>query len=218
MAGDILLYQTDLVPIGDDQRQHLELDARHRRAVQPALRRDVQASRRRDLPRGRRADHGPAGARAARCPRPAAPRRATVRPARPAGGRPQEVQDGGDRLRARGSPRPDEKPGISNLIEIMSVATGRVDPRDRGALRRPGLRPVQGGSRRGGRRASRADPAALPGAAGRRAAAARAARPRRREGARGLRPHARADVRAHGLRAAVAHESAPRPSGRNAQH
>src|SRR6476661_5503497 len=25
MAGDILLYQTDMVPIGDDQRQHLEL-------------------------------------------------------------------------------------------------------------------------------------------------------------------------------------------------
>ena len=25
MAGDILLYQTDQVPIGDDQRQHLEL-------------------------------------------------------------------------------------------------------------------------------------------------------------------------------------------------
>jgi tryptophanyl-tRNA synthetase len=25
MAGDVLLYQTDLVPIGDDQRQHLEL-------------------------------------------------------------------------------------------------------------------------------------------------------------------------------------------------
>ena len=25
MAGDILLYQTDLVPIGDDQRQHVEL-------------------------------------------------------------------------------------------------------------------------------------------------------------------------------------------------
>ena len=25
MAGDILLYQTDLVPIGEDQRQHLEL-------------------------------------------------------------------------------------------------------------------------------------------------------------------------------------------------
>src|SRR4029453_14179229 len=25
MAGDILLYETDIVPIGDDQRQHLEL-------------------------------------------------------------------------------------------------------------------------------------------------------------------------------------------------
>ena len=25
MAGDILLYRTDIVPIGDDQRQHLEL-------------------------------------------------------------------------------------------------------------------------------------------------------------------------------------------------
>src|SRR4029434_8088822 len=25
MAADILLYQTDLVPVGDDQRQHLEL-------------------------------------------------------------------------------------------------------------------------------------------------------------------------------------------------
>ena len=25
MAGDILLYQADAVPIGDDQRQHLEL-------------------------------------------------------------------------------------------------------------------------------------------------------------------------------------------------
>src|SRR5438874_448510 len=25
MAGDILLYQTDIVPIGDDQKQHLEL-------------------------------------------------------------------------------------------------------------------------------------------------------------------------------------------------
>ena len=25
MAGDILLYQTDLVPVGIDQKQHLEL-------------------------------------------------------------------------------------------------------------------------------------------------------------------------------------------------
>src|ERR687896_443452 len=25
MAGDVLLYQTDIVPVGDDQRQHVEL-------------------------------------------------------------------------------------------------------------------------------------------------------------------------------------------------
>ena len=25
MAGDILLYSTDLVPVGEDQKQHLEL-------------------------------------------------------------------------------------------------------------------------------------------------------------------------------------------------
>src|SRR5207237_8973443 len=25
MAGDILLYQTEIVPVGDDQRQHVEL-------------------------------------------------------------------------------------------------------------------------------------------------------------------------------------------------
>ena len=32
MAGDILLYQTDIVPIGDDQRQHLELAVTSRSA------------------------------------------------------------------------------------------------------------------------------------------------------------------------------------------
>ena len=37
MAADILLYDTDRVPVGDDQRQHLELTARHRGAVQRAL-------------------------------------------------------------------------------------------------------------------------------------------------------------------------------------
>jgi tryptophanyl-tRNA synthetase len=25
MAADILLYQTDIVPVGDDQKQHVEL-------------------------------------------------------------------------------------------------------------------------------------------------------------------------------------------------
>ncbi len=47
MAGDILLYQADIVPIGDDQRQHLELSRNDRRALQPALRRDVDGAARR---------------------------------------------------------------------------------------------------------------------------------------------------------------------------
>ena len=61
MAGDILLYQTDIVPIGDDQRQHLELARDVAARFNSRLRRDVQASRR-GLSRGRCADHGPAGA------------------------------------------------------------------------------------------------------------------------------------------------------------
>ena len=61
MAGDILLYQTDIVPIGDDQRQHLELVARHRAAVQLALRRDLRRARRR-LPGDGRARDEPPGA------------------------------------------------------------------------------------------------------------------------------------------------------------
>ena len=41
-AADILLYDADVVPVGQDQKQHLESDPRHRPAVQPRLRRDVQ--------------------------------------------------------------------------------------------------------------------------------------------------------------------------------
>ena len=61
MAGDILLYQTDIVPIGDDQRQHLELarDVAERFNARFGETFVVPDG---DLPRGRRADHGPAGA------------------------------------------------------------------------------------------------------------------------------------------------------------
>ena len=97
MAGDILLYQTDLVPIGDDQRQHLELA---RDVAQRFNSRYGETFTRagRTLPRARRADHGPAGAdeqdgddrrhRAGDGP-----------DRRPAGRDPQEVQVGGDGLR-----------------------------------------------------------------------------------------------------------------------
>ena len=42
MAADILLYDTNAVPVGQDQRQHLEMTARHRDQVQPGLRRDLR--------------------------------------------------------------------------------------------------------------------------------------------------------------------------------
>ena len=39
MAADILVYRATHVPVGDDQKQHLELAARHRAEVQQRLRR-----------------------------------------------------------------------------------------------------------------------------------------------------------------------------------
>ncbi len=76
MAGDILLYQTDLVPIGDDQRQHLELARDVAERFNQRFGETFTRARGR-LPRGRRADQGPAGAGAARCRRRAARRRAS---------------------------------------------------------------------------------------------------------------------------------------------
>ena len=99
MAGDILLYQTDLVPIGDDQRQHLELT----RDV--AERFNQRFGETFTIPEGvypddRRADQGPPGARAADVDdaRRGAGRRAHARPARRD---PQEVQDARSPIRAR---------------------------------------------------------------------------------------------------------------------
>ena len=61
MAGDILLYQTDIVPIGDDQRQHLELARDIAERFNARFGETFIVPRGR-LSRGRRADHGPAGA------------------------------------------------------------------------------------------------------------------------------------------------------------
>ena len=63
MAGDILLYQADIVPIGDDQRQHLEL-ARDIAERFNARFGEIFTVPRRRLPGGRRPDHvapGPVG-------------------------------------------------------------------------------------------------------------------------------------------------------------
>ena len=104
MAGDILLYQADIVPIGDDQRQHLELarDIAERFNTRFGETFTVPGGR---LPRGRRPDHGPAGAD----PEDVHDRRHAAghdRDARRARRDPQEVPLGRDRLRAARSGAP----------------------------------------------------------------------------------------------------------------
>ena len=123
MAGDILLYQTDIVPIGDDQRQHLELtrDVAERFNSRYGETFTVPQG---VYPGGRRAGQEPPGARAADV---------DVR-REPAGRRPDRRRAGrrsgrSSRRRsptrsARSATTSQAKPGISNLIEIMSVATG----------------------------------------------------------------------------------------------
>jgi len=122
MAGDILLYQTDVVPIGDDQRQHLELT----RDV--AERFNARFGETFTVPEGR---YPELGARIMDLQEPTNKMATT-------GGTAQgtvlivdepdvirrkfrsAVTDSGREVRHDR----DEKPGVSNLIEIMSVATG----------------------------------------------------------------------------------------------
>src|SRR5512132_3500550 len=123
MAGDILLYQADIVPIGDDQRQHLELS----RNI--AERFNSRFGETFKVPEGVYPEEG------ARIKNLQEPERlmSTTRGA-PAGvvrliDPPEEVRrkfktavtDSGTEVRHD----PEEKAGVSNLIEIMAVATGR---------------------------------------------------------------------------------------------
>ncbi|MGH2920515.1 MAG: tryptophan--tRNA ligase [Gaiellaceae bacterium] len=122
MAGDILLYQTDIVPIGDDQRQHVELT----RDI--AERFNARFGETFKVPEGVFPEEG------ARIKNLQEPERlmSTTR------GAPQGVVrmvDAPDVVRKKFKTAvtdsgtdvrhaPDEKPGISNLIEIMAVVSG----------------------------------------------------------------------------------------------
>ena len=135
MAGDILLYQTNIVPIGDDQRQHLELT----RDV--AERFNGRYGQTFTVPEGVYPEEG------ARIKNLQQPERLMSTSA----GNPQgvvRIVDEPDVIRSKfktavtDSGRevrhdPAEKPGISNLLEIMSVATGEpvssLEPRYDGA-------------------------------------------------------------------------------------
>jgi tryptophanyl-tRNA synthetase len=124
MAGDILLYQTDIVPIGDDQRQHLELS----RDV--AERFNTRFGETFKVPEG---VYPEVGARIMDLQEPTKKMSTT-------GGTPQgtllmldppdvirkkvrsAVTDSGSEVR-RGA----DKPGVTALIDVMTVATGE-DP------------------------------------------------------------------------------------------
>jgi tryptophanyl-tRNA synthetase len=121
MAGDILLYQTDIVPIGDDQRQHLEL------ARDVGERFNSRFGKTFKLPEG---VYPEVGARIMDLQEPTNKMSTTA-------GTPQgtvrildepdvirkkfrsAVTDSGSEIR-----RADDKPGVSNLIEILSSLTG----------------------------------------------------------------------------------------------
>ena len=122
MAGDILLYQTDIVPVGDDQRQHIEL------ARDVGERFNSRYGETFKIPRGVFPE---VGARIMDLQEPTKKMSTT-------GGTAQGtvlVLDPPDVIRKKfktavtDSGRdvryaPDEKPGVSNLIEILSVASG----------------------------------------------------------------------------------------------
>jgi tryptophanyl-tRNA synthetase len=122
MAGDILLYQTDLVPIGDDQRQHLEL------ARDIAERFNFRYGETFKVPDGQ---FPSVGGRIMDLQDPTSKMSTTLSSEQGA----VYINDSADAIRKKfksavtDSERevrydPAEKPGVSNLLEIMSVATG----------------------------------------------------------------------------------------------
>jgi tryptophanyl-tRNA synthetase len=126
MAGDILLYQTDIVPVGDDQRQHIEL------ARDVAERFNARYGETFKVPRGVFPE---VGARIMDLQEP-------TKKMSTSGGTLQGtvyVLDPPDVLAKKfktavtDSGReiaydPDGKPGVSNLIEILAVASDRAIP------------------------------------------------------------------------------------------
>jgi tryptophanyl-tRNA synthetase len=122
MAGDILLYQTDLVPIGDDQRQHLEL------ARDVAERFNYRYGETFRVPEGQ---FPAVGGRIMDLQDPTSKMSTTLSSEQGA----VYIVDSPDAIRKKfksavtDSGRevryaPEEKPGVSNLLEILNVATG----------------------------------------------------------------------------------------------
>jgi tryptophanyl-tRNA synthetase len=122
MAGDILLYQTDLVPIGEDQRQHLELT----RDI--AERFNYRYGETFTIPDG---VYPEVGGRVMDLQEPTKKMSTTLSSEQGA----LYMTDDPDVIRKKFKTAvtdsekeirhdPEAKPGIANLLEIMSVATG----------------------------------------------------------------------------------------------
>ncbi|MGH2927735.1 MAG: tryptophan--tRNA ligase, partial [Solirubrobacteraceae bacterium] len=123
MAADILLYQTDVVPVGVDQRQHVELtrniaerfNSRFGAVLKlPQGQYPEEGARVMDLQEPTKKMSTSSGADAGRIllvDDPAAIHRKIM----------AAVTDTGHEVR-----QAPDKPGITNLIDIMSVATGRT--------------------------------------------------------------------------------------------
>ena len=120
-AGDILLYQTDLVPVGEDQRQHIELarnvaerfNSRYGETFTlPAVETPPVGGRIMDLqePANKMSTTGGTAQGTVLIADPRDVIRKKFKTA---------VTDSGSEIR-----RAPDKPGVTNLIEIMSVATG----------------------------------------------------------------------------------------------
>ena len=181
MAADILLYDANVVPVGDDQRQHLELarelanrfNNRYGETfVVPEAAIPGTAARVMDLQHPERkmskSADSPLG---------------TI-----------GLLDSDDDITRKvrkavtdtdGEVRYDreEKPGLANLLELLAAATGRT-PRGRGGGLHP-LRRPQERRRRGAVRAVAPDPGATPRPRRRSGLRRRRARTRRGAGARG---------------------------------
>ena len=160
MAGDILLYRTDIVPIGEDQRQHLELT----RDV--AQRFNTRYGETFVIPEGVFPE---TGGRVMNLQEP------TVKMSKSRGSESGTVLmlDSPDTIRKKlktavtdsGSDvryDPEEKPGISNLIELMTVVTGKSIQEIEATYDGSGYGRFKEDDRRGDHRAARADPIALP--------------------------------------------------------
>ena len=142
MVSDIVLYDTDEVPVGDDQRQHVEL------ARDIAIRfnhhfGDTFVVPEGDVPGGRRARHGPAAPTKKMSKSDDSPQGSVLvldEPKAIAKKIKSAVTDSGTEVRHDR----DEKPGVSNLIEIYGAVTGRTIAEVEREFDRQAVRRVQG--------------------------------------------------------------------------